>query len=372
MTAPQAAHLSRSLITWYRRHRRALPWRRSRDPYRIWISEVMLQQTTVKAVIPYYRRFLRRFPTLGALARARLETVLAAWSGLGYYRRARHLHAAARRIVEAHAGRFPRRAADILALPGIGRYTAGAILSIAFGQREPVLDGNVERVLSRLVLLRTDPRAAAGRERLWSLARALVGATASPGDLNQSLMELGATLCTPLDPACAVCPLTRRCAARAAGMQESVPAPRRRRPPIMVRSSVALVARHGRYLMRRRQDTGLMDGLWEFPALGANGGDDNIDRPRLRSLGRLATLRHSITYRRIVVEVHRARLLSEPRGAGYRWVTPAAARRLPVSSLVPKVLEALRDDAGRRGRVTAGALRPRRAVQRRAPRRVRV
>jgi len=309
----------------------------------------MLQQTTVRAVVPYYRRFLRRFPTLRALARAPLPRVLAAWSGLGYYRRARHLHAAARIIMKDHGGRFPNDPDQIRALPGVGRYTAGALLSIAFGRQEPVVDGNVARVLSRLFLLRGDGRGRAGQERLWDLARGLVlAAPADPGDLNQALMELGATLCSPVAPRCPLCPVTRRCAARAAGAQEAIPPPRRARSQVDLAATVALVARRGRFLMRRRGKTGLMDGLWEFPVLeGDAGGAAGTAVPgdlRLEPLERVAMLRHTVTFRRLRIEVRRARLLSEPRGRDYRWVSPAGARRLPASSLVAKVLRSLPHD----------------------------
>ena len=227
--------LRRSLLAWYRRHQRALPWRASRDPYRIWVSEVMLQQTTVAAVQPYYEAFLARFPDVRALATARVEDLLALWSGLGYYRRARHLHAAARAIVERHAGRFPRELAQALALPGVGPYTARAVLSIAYGVAEPVVDGNVRRVLARLLLLR-------GRawrdERAFHAPAAELLAKRSPGDWNQAVMELGATVCTPRAPACPACPWRRSCAARAQGLQEQLPerkprsAPRDEAPPV--------------------------------------------------------------------------------------------------------------------------------------------
>jgi A/G-specific adenine glycosylase len=336
----EARSTAGALLRWYARHRRDLPWRRSRDPYRVWVSEVMLQQTTVRAVIPHYRRFLRRFPGLRALAKAPLQEVLAAWSGLGYYRRARHLHAAARRVMEAHAGRVPRTEEAMRALPGVGRYTAGAVLSICFGLPLPVVDGNVERVLSRLQGIRRGSRSAAGRRRLWDHAGRLVGSASSPGDLNQALMEVGATVCTPLSPACPRCPLARRCRARAAGLQEAIPPPRRARKPIVVRERVALVTRGGRLLLRRRGATGLMDGLWEFPALPAGSSSDGL---RLRQAGRVATVTHSITFRRLRVQVHRATLLSEPSGPAYRWVRPDRIARLPVSSLVPKILRAVRD-----------------------------
>ena len=342
MPIPRPNATRRALLTWYSRSRRDLPWRRTRDPYRIWVSEIMLQQTTVRAVIPYYRRFLRRFPTLRSLSRARLPSVLAAWSGLGYYRRARHLHAAARMIVRDSGGRFPRAIDDLLDLPGIGRYTAGAILSIAFGQHHPVLDGNIARVLARWRLLRGDPASSAMLRRLWDLATTLVTGAAAPGDLNQALMELGATVCTPVAPGCSACPVRRGCMARIAGAQERIPLPRRRREPIVVRSAVALVTRDGRCLVRRRGRTGLLDGMWELPALDDGAGAGDL---RLRRGPRLTTVRHTITYRRMLVDVHRAHLLAEPRGSDFRWIRPGRPGRLPSSSLLGKVFASL--DAGR-------------------------
>ena len=292
----------------------------------------MLQQTTVKAVIPYYERFLEDFPTLEALARARPAAVLAAWSGLGYYRRARHLHEAARLISRRHGGRVPADRAALLALPGIGRYTAGAILSLAHGQAEPIVDGNVARVLCRLLGERRDPRRRDVDARLWRVAADLVAAAKTPGDLNEALMELGAMVCTPLSPACPSCPVRRDCRARAAGHQERIPPPRERRPGIRLKRRVALVEQDGRLLVRRRPETGLMDGLWEFPDLGETGGPD------LEALERLGTVKHLVTFRQYTVAVHRARLSGDaPRG--WRWVTPAALRRLPTSSLVGKILK---------------------------------
>ncbi|MFQ5877105.1 MAG: A/G-specific adenine glycosylase [Acidobacteriota bacterium] len=335
MRREDAEEIGRALLRWYRRNRRDLPWRGRRDPYRVWVSEVMLQQTTVRAVIPYYRRFLRRFPSLRSLACASDRSVLASWSGLGYYRRALNLRAAAAMIIRRHGGRFPRELREALALPGVGRSTAGAVLSIAFGRRLPVLDGNIVRVLSRLALLRGATRGGRGEKRLWGLAGLLVERTSSPGELNQALMELGATLCTPVGPACRACPLARRCAARAAGLQDAIPTPRRRRAAVVVRSRLALVTRAGRHLMRRRRGTGLLDGTWEFPTMASRPRRDGL---RLRSQGRIATIRHTITYRRMLVDVHRARLLAEPRGGAYRWLEPERIRRLPVSSLVLKVL----------------------------------
>lgn len=312
----------------------------------------MLQQTTVQTVLPYYDRFLRRFPDLASLARARASSVLAAWSGLGYYRRARHLHAAARRIRDLHQGRFPTRFEDIAALPGVGRYTAGAIASIAFGQQRPILDGNVARVLSRHLGLRGDPRTAGNNRRLWDAATSWVEATADPGALNQALMELGATLCTPASPDCGRCPVAACCAARRAGLQLEIPPPQRRRQPVTIPVRLALLERRGRVLLCRRDGSGLMDGMWELPALDRRSqlrarGDHGQDGDLLRvdRLVPFTTFRHTITYRRLQVQIMRARLVSEPRGKRYRWVTTAQATRLPTSSLVTKALSKLSSGA---------------------------
>jgi A/G-specific adenine glycosylase len=334
------------LLRWYAAHRRDLPWRRTRAPYRIWIAEIMLQQTTVRAVVPHYRRFLRRFPSLRALASARPDQVLAAWSGLGYYRRARHLHAAARRIDRRHGGRFPRDFESILSLPGVGRYTAGAIASIAFGDRRPVVDGNVARVLARLDGLRGDPRSGAVTRRLWERAERLVRSAADPGSLNQALMELGATLCLPAAPACPRCPLASRCAARAAGLQEKIPPPRRLPPARRRHATVVLVGRGGRLLMRRRGHPGLMPGLWEFPATGLDPGKGGGTGSGggipawLQAGRRVGRTTHTIATRRYAVAVRLGRMLAEPPPRGYRFIDPARLGRLPVSSLVGKVLAA--------------------------------
>ena len=346
-TAPRASApaIAAALIAWFRRHRRDLPWRRERDPYRVWVSEIMLQQTTVKAVVPYFERFVRRFPDVRRLARARPSDVLASWSGLGYYRRARHLHAAAAMVVERHAGHVPARREELLALPGVGRYTAGAILSIAHGRPEPIVDGNVARVLCRRTGEPGDPRRAGVAARLWDEARRLVEAAASPGDLNEALMELGATVCTPAAPDCPRCPLSRSCVARATGRQETIPPPRARARTVLLRQRAAVIRRNGRLLLRRRPATGLMDDLWEVPLLDPAGGRSPArgaarlaaGGPRVRVGARVGLVRHAVTYRRIEVEIVTAALLSEPRG-GYRWVDAKSLARLPVSSLVGKIL----------------------------------
>jgi A/G-specific adenine glycosylase len=262
-----------ALLSWYRAGHRDLPWRRSGDPYAIWISEIMLQQTRVETVKDYFARFMARFPTPTALAEAPLGDVLELWSGLGYYARARNLHAAAREIAGRYGGAFPAAPEDVRALPGIGPYTAGAILSIAYGQRAPILDGNVIRVLSRVFAVADPIDQAAAKRRLWSLAEALVpppsGVPSSgrndPGDFNQALMELGATVCVPRGPSCLVCPLAAECQARRDGEQERYPVKGKEREVPMV-DVVTLVVRHrGSALLARRPAAGLWGGLWEPP-----------------------------------------------------------------------------------------------------------
>jgi A/G-specific adenine glycosylase len=251
----------RKLLAFFTANRRDLPWRRTRDPYRVWVSEVMLQQTRVDVVIPYYERWLEQFPTIDDLAAASTDDVLRVWQGLGYYRRARNLHHAARVVRERHHGTIPDTVAGLLALPGVGLYTAGAVASICFGRPEPAVDGNARRVLCRLLdAVDIAPSA------LNALAAALVPA-GRPGDFNQALMELGATVCTPRSPRCASCPVSSECAARAAGTQHERPA--RRRPadiPSFDVGSAVLFDGNGRVLLTRRPENGLLAGLWEFPA----------------------------------------------------------------------------------------------------------
>ena len=259
-----AESVVRLLLDWYAGSGRDLPWRHTRDPYAIWLSEVMLQQTGVETVIPYYRRFLERYPTVFELAGAPLEEIIELWAGLGYYRRARNLHAAAQQVVREHGGRFPATLTGLQGLPGVGRSTAGAILSIAFDIPAPILDGNVRRVLCRLFALQGDPRARSAEKKLWSWAAALT-AQQRPHDYAQAIMDLGATLCMPRHPACGVCPLADLCLAHRQGVAALLPEARPRKQ-IPLRHQVALVLEHdGRVLVRRRGLDGMLGGLWEFP-----------------------------------------------------------------------------------------------------------
>ena len=337
-----------ALLGWYDRNRRDLPWRRTRDPYRIWIAEVMLQQTTVRAATPYYEAFLKRFPTLQSLAEEPEEEVVGAWSGLGYYHRARNLHRGAQHVAERHAGRFPRTIEAALAVPGVGLYTASAILSIAHGQPLPVVDGNVRRVLARLLALcgpeyRRDGPYYNRAEELLDRER--------PGDWNQALMELGATVCTPRKPACEVCPLRSTCRARALGIVGELPEGRARRAPVDVRVAAALVESDGRVLLVRRPEGRLLGRMWEVPqtSLESRGLPDLarelLERHGLRVVpGPLAVrARHAITYRRITLEGYRARLRppapSDPER--FLWARPEEVESLPVSSSTRKLLKGL-------------------------------
>ena len=344
----RAALLRRTLLAWYDRHRRDLPWRRTHDPYRVWVSEVMLQQTTVKTATPYYESFLERFPTLQSLAEEPEEEVLAAWSGLGYYHRARNLHRGAQHVAERHGGRFPRTLEAALAVPGVGLYTASAILSIAYGVRLPVVDGNVRRVLARLLALRGPEYRKDGP--YYNRAEELLDPE-RPGDWNQALMELGATVCSPRDPGCGACPLRTRCRAHALGVTAELPEGRARRAPVAVQVAAALVEREGKVLLVRRPEGRLLGRMWEVPqtSLESRGLPDLAreleERHGLRVVpGALAVrARHAITFRRITLEGYRARLKrpvpSDPER--FLWARPDEVAALPVASSTRKLLKGL-------------------------------
>jgi len=303
----------RRLLLWYDRNKRDLPWREDRDPYHVWISEIMLQQTRVAAVVEYYRRFLKRFPDVQALAAARLDSVLGAWSGLGYYRRARALHQAARLIMKDYGGVFPRTAVGLRELPGIGRYTAAAIASIAFEEPAAVVDGNVERVLGRVF------GRSLAREEAWSAAETLLSRT-RPGDFNQAVMELGATVCLPGEPKCLTCPIVGLCATRGRMPSEA------KRPRLRREVCYALNRRDGDVLLAKRpSDVSLMPGLWELPEVASPNGEHPIS----------FTVRHSITVTDFVVRVTSGTAGEVPRS---RWVSTARLKTLPLTGLTRKIL----------------------------------
>jgi A/G-specific adenine glycosylase len=341
--------IRRALLAFFDASARDLPWRRSGDPYAIWISEVMAQQTRLDTVIPYWERWLQRFPDVGALADAPLDDVLKEWEGLGYYSRARNLHAAARLIAERHGGALPGHYEALRALPGIGDYTAGAVSSIAFGVRAPVVDGNVRRVLARLL---DDP--APAPRRLREVAASLVPGE-RPGDFNQALMELGSLVCTPRSPQCDSCPVAAHCAARAAGTQLDRPCTERKQPtPAYDVATVIIRARDGTVLITRRPGTGLLAGLWGFPGRELQPGEAaapaaaglatallpgvELGEPR-----RIGSIRHAFSHRREIYDCHVVEARGdEPEGGrtsapskrpmeGAQRAMPAAARALPAA-----------------------------------------
>jgi A/G-specific adenine glycosylase len=342
------AALRRRLLDWYARNHRDLPWRQNVDPYRVWISEVMLQQTTVKTVLPYYDRFLAAVPSLEALAAADEEKVLAAWSGLGYYHRARNLHRGARHVAKHHSGRFPRSLEAALAVPGVGLYTASAVLSISYSLPLPVVDGNVRRVLSRLLALRGPEWTKDGP--YYNRAQALLDPGA-PGDWNQAVMELGATVCTPRNAACPACPLRPQCIAFKLKIVDRLPEGKARRALVDVTVAAAVVERDGKLLLVRRPEARLMGRMWELPqtSLESQGKSDLVAELRLRHgleivPGPLVVeARHAITFRRIRLEAYRCRLKRAPAPDPERfaWATPAEVGALAVSSMTQKVLRGL-------------------------------
>lgn len=272
-------YFSSNLLEWFRIHKRDLPWRRTKDPYRIWVSEIMLQQTRVDTVIPYYHRFMEQFPTVEALAEAPEEVVLKAWEGLGYYSRARNLQAAVREVKERYGGRVPDEPDQISSLKGVGPYTAGAVLSIAFNRPEPAVDGNVMRVFSRFFLMLDDIVKPGTRTEMEKLARELIP-EGEAGDFNQALMELGALICTPKSPHCLICPVMEHCAGRLSGMEEQLPIKKKAQPPRREQRIVALIEgtgnRAGQILIRRRPKEGLLAGMWELPHYPAEDDDGKV------------------------------------------------------------------------------------------------
>jgi A/G-specific adenine glycosylase len=341
MTENNFPPLRRALVAWYQKNKRDLPWRKTSDPYAIWISETMLQQTQVKTVLPYYQKFLEAFPTIAALDRAPLSRVLRLWSGLGYYRRAENLKKAARQIMRQHNGSLPRDYERLRALPGIGEYTAGAVLSIAFNRRYPAVDGNVRRVLSRV--FNPDDKT----EMLENVNELLANSSASR--VNQGLMELGATICLPREPICAACPVAKWCTSRTGNGVIKDPFTRKK---LVFKNTVwplAIVRRRGKVLLRRRSITGLLARLWELP-----GGEKSAGECLVTTLRRhleplviddrehrcIGEVRHSITNRRIrapiyLLELDRGLNISLP-PSGWRWVSTGELHRYPLSSMTIK------------------------------------
>lgn len=348
--------IAQPLLSWFDRHRRDLPWRvpggapegAAVDPYRVLVSEAMLQQTQVATVVPYFHRFLEAFPTVEALARAEEQQVLRLWQGLGYYSRARNLHRTAKVIVERFAGRVPSRVEDLFTLPGIGRYTAGAVASIAYGTHAPILDGNVTRVLCRLDAIDADPRDRATQSLLWSRAAEILP-DRRVGDFNQALMELGATVCTPKTPSCLLCPVRAFCRAQAMGIQDRIPPARVGRQTPIERRWVACVRNaSGEYLVEQRPAAGRWAGMWQFATIIALSGKPTPKRVSERlgvPVGRLAPLiqvKHALTHRRYEFDaftsvVNGPANVTPPR----RWMTLERMTELPFSKPQLAIREAL-------------------------------
>ncbi len=360
----------RALLNWFAKSARDLPWRRTADPYAIWVSEIMLQQTQVKTVIPYWLRWMDRLPSIAALADAKPESVLKLWEGLGYYSRARNLQKAAQLIVREFSGMFPASHADMLRLPGVGRYTAGAIASIAFNQPEPILDGNVIRVLTRVAGITENPREKKTNEALWSMARELVEAAAvvSPSrkqnpppfpacsHLNQSLMEHGALICTPRQPLCGECPLQTMCNAFQTKRTGVIPNLGKRAKATPVFMAAAVVQDRGKYLVRKRSPGEVNAGLWEFPNFEtgrATVSEGELTALAFQKLGLtvknlkpLCLIKHSITRYRITVQAWRATSVGDAKeqSHNFRLLGIAQLEKLAFTSAHRKILKKMRID----------------------------
>jgi len=336
------------IVAWQRRHgRHDLPWQGSRDPYRIWLSEIMLQQTQVATVLPYYERFLAAFPDVATLAAAPIDRVLEQWAGLGYYRRAHHLHAAARMVVERHAGEFPADADALAALPGIGRSTAAAIAAFAFGARGAILDGNVKRVLARHRAIEGFPGEAAVERRLWTLAETLLPARAIER-YTQGLMDLGATVCTRTAPRCAACPVAVDCVARREGRVDRLPSPRPHRTLPRRETRVLLIERAGEFLFERRPPTGIWSGLWSLPELPVDA--DVVEALRDRfgvdaiAIEALAPIEHAFTHFRLTIRPLRVaarRLRARVESPGHVWLARDDALGAALPAPIGRLLRAL-------------------------------
>jgi A/G-specific adenine glycosylase len=353
-SATRRAVLGRRLLRWYRRSRRDLPWRKDATPYRVWLSEVMLQQTQVETVIPYYRRFLRRFPSMAALARASVDDVLEVWAGLGYYSRPKNFHRAARIVVEEYRGRVPRDLDAMMALPGVGRYIAGAVLSIAYDLPFPIVDGNVTRILCRIFNIAGDPRSGRVRKRLWALAEELIPAGRA-GDFNQAMMELGATVCSPKGPACPHCPVRAECEALRLGRQLDLPTPVKRKKTPHYHVPVGIIWRRRKLLITKRPMDAMLGGLWEFPGGKQERGESLEDacRREIREETGLAvtvgehliSVKHAYSHFRVTLhafhcDARRGRVRLT-KCDDFRWVAPAELSDYPFPSGSRGIIESL-------------------------------
>ena len=335
------------LLRWYARHRRDLPWRppmgsqQRVDPYRVLVSEAMLQQTQVATVVPYFLRFLERFPTVFDLARAGEQDVLRMWQGLGYYSRARHLHHAARYVVEQLNGEIPATVEALRALPGVGRYTAGAVASIAYGCRAPIVDGNVARVLCRLDCIQTNPREKATLDKLWRRAEEILPRKHC-GDFNSALMEWGATVCTPRSPKCLICPVRAHCEAAARGLQEHIPPPKKAMVTPLLKRKVLCIRRGEAYLIEQRPAKGRWAGMWQFVTIDAAAKPSQL-KLKLTKPKRIGEIRHALTHRRYEFDVYAADVTHDGVDPSPRvWVTLNQLDRYPLPRPHLRIAELLK------------------------------
>ena len=347
LTTAQKQSLRRRLLAWYTKHARDLPWRKSRDPYRVWVSEIMLQQTQVATVRDYFTRFTKTFPNVHKLAAADETDVLRLWEGLGYYRRARQLHAAAQQVVAEHAGKFPDDPVALQSLPGIGRYTAGAIASIAFDQRAAILEANTIRLLSRLIAYRGNPHSTAGQHILWRVAEEILPHK-DVARFNQALMELGSLVCTPADPKCNECPLASVCAAKAAGLQHQIPAPKQKQAFTALREAAIVVRKNGSVLMRQCGPDERWAGLWDFPRFGLEASGPLFAKKEIATKvaaqtgitcepgALLKTIKHGVTRYRITLECYEATFVAgraqANQSAAVKWSALSHLADLPLST----------------------------------------
>jgi len=352
----------RRLLVWYTKHERDLPWRKSKNPYRVWVSEVMLQQTQVETVKPYFQRFLKAFPTVGKLAAAEEQQVLRLWEGLGYYRRARQLHAAAQQIVADHRGRFPRDVATLQTLPGVGRYTAGAIASIAYGLRTPILEANTIRLFARLIGYRDDPTRSAGQRLLWQVAEEVLP-RADISRFNQALMELGSLVCQPAHPKCDQCPVANLCTTFEEGLQNEIPRSDRKTNFVDVAEAAVVVRKRGQVLLRQCPEGQRWAGLWDFPRFEIDGEGPLYVRDELVAKLReqtgvvakpgslLKTIKHGVTRYRITLDCYEASFVSgriSSPASQLRWIRPAELGAYPLSTTGRQLAKIVCDRARRR------------------------
>ncbi len=354
ITKNKKERIHHCLLIWYDQHARELPWRENRNPYRVWVSEIMLQQTQVVTVVPYFQRFMEKFPDVAKLASSQLEEVYKIWQGLGYYSRARHLHQAAKQIVNKFSNQLPDNFPDLLSLPGIGRYTAGAILSIAYDQPTAILDGNVIRVLCRLFQIEEEPASSQVRNRLWGISEELV-CRERPGDFNQALMELGAMVCTPKQPGCQECPLQSICRAKKSNNQGRLPVKRVKTKVPHYTIGIGVIQKGNRVLIGQRLPDGLLGGLWEFPG-GKQEAEESIEQTIVRECNEemgieikpteyLMTVKHAYSHFRVTLIVWICRHIkgrARPLGCQQcRWIALGQLGEYPFPTANRKIIDRL-------------------------------